>query len=250
MGLALYYMGGAVLQYLIIQDRPGEVSGGCLSADRYLWAEADARLAHEMLHHVYTVLSSEHDLGSEIRKNCRQAKVLLSRERARAAAAIGIDPPPEENDDLQHDQIDHHGGGLDRRMDPPWEEQTRELIAGMLEGLKRRPREDVGPLLEGWERLAALTGQHQEALDAGSTPDEGLALISAWAPWELVRQGPVREEVRAALRHIRSAAREISETPDWATVEEQRELAVSGLVRLAALTGNLEAVGKVYAVVR
>ena len=115
MGYAMRHLGFAVLQYGLVSDfRPGTaVRGGALAADRYLWGEIEARCAHRLLHRVYVDLSELTPEAPDLRKSCRQAKVLLTRERARAALALGIDPPPQVTDDLMREEMDHHAWELD-----------------------------------------------------------------------------------------------------------------------------------------
>ena len=96
------HIGPATLQYGLIQDLPRR----CGNAERYLRAENDARIAHAVLHRTYTYLASSHPRGPEIRKYCRLANLWLTRDRSRAARALGIDPPPEPSDDLQHGELD------------------------------------------------------------------------------------------------------------------------------------------------
>ncbi len=107
MGVALFHVGAAALQYAIIRDNPSPESGGCSNAERYCWAENDARIAHAVLHRVHSSLAATHPCGPEIRKSCRQANMWLTRERSRAARTLGIDPPPEPSDDLMHGEMDH-----------------------------------------------------------------------------------------------------------------------------------------------
>ena len=102
MGTAMCHIGSATLQYGLIQDLPSR----CGNAERYLRAENDARIAHAILHRTYTYLTSSHPRGPEIRKHCRLANLWLTRDRSRAARALGIDPPPEPSDDLQHGEMD------------------------------------------------------------------------------------------------------------------------------------------------
>ena len=102
MGTAMCHIGSATLQYGLIQDLPSR----CGNAERYLRAENDARIAHAILHRTYTYLASSHPRGPEIRKHCRLANLWLTRDRSRAARALGIDPPPEPSDDLQHGEMD------------------------------------------------------------------------------------------------------------------------------------------------
>ena len=110
MGAALYHIGMAALQYgLITQDpRGGDRLGGTRPELRYLWAEAEARTAHMLLLRVDQEYSRLHPrLGPEIRKACRNANFLLTRERAMAAVALGIDPPPRASDHDQSIEMDH-----------------------------------------------------------------------------------------------------------------------------------------------
>ena len=108
MGIALHHIGAATLQFKMIQENPGPTYGGCPNADRYLWAEAHARTAHSLLHRIQAQLSQNQEMGPEIRKSCRMANLLLTQERAAAAGALGIEPPPTVSDDINHDEIDHH----------------------------------------------------------------------------------------------------------------------------------------------
>ena len=109
MGTAMCHIGSATLQYGLIQDFH-DLYGPCSresgNVDRYLRAENDARIAHAILHRTYTYLASSHPRGPEIRKHCRLANLWLTRDRSRAARALGIDPPPEPSDDLQHGEMD------------------------------------------------------------------------------------------------------------------------------------------------
>ena len=108
MGIALYHIGAATLQFKMVQENPGPTSGGCRNADRCLWAEAHARTAHSLLHRIQAQLSQNEEMGPEIRKSCRMANVLLTQERAAAAVALGIQPPPRVSDDINHEEIDRH----------------------------------------------------------------------------------------------------------------------------------------------
>ena len=112
MGVALFHIGSAVLDYSLIQDRhPGGPAQEQLE-ERYCGAETDARIAHSVLHLVYTRLADEHPLGlgPEIRKYCRQAHTWLTRERRKAAEALGMDPPPEKDESIAMDALDHRSG--------------------------------------------------------------------------------------------------------------------------------------------
>ena len=108
MGIALHHIGAATLQFKMIQENPGPTYGGCPNDYRYLWAEAHARRAHSLLHRVHAQLSQNQEMGPEIRKSCRMANLLLTQERAAAAGALGIKPPPRVSIDINHDEIDHH----------------------------------------------------------------------------------------------------------------------------------------------
>ncbi len=122
MGVALFHIGSAVLDYLLIRE---SIPGGVDPRERYANAENDARVAHRILHQVHSQLSNHHPtLSPEIRKYCRMANVLLTEQRREAAIALGIDPPPQCTDDLQHEEIDH-----DHRNDMP-EEGTEPDCAG------------------------------------------------------------------------------------------------------------------------
>ena len=102
MGTAMCHIGSASLQYGLIQDLPSR----CGNAKLYLRAENDARIAHAILHRTYTSLATGDPRCPEIRKHCRQANLWLTRDRSRAARALGIDPPPEPSGDLQHGELD------------------------------------------------------------------------------------------------------------------------------------------------
>ena len=109
MGAAMCHIGSATLQYGLIQDLhdpSGPCSPGGDNVERYLQAENDARIAHAILHRTYTSLATDNPRGRGIRKHCRQANLWLTWERSRAARALGIDPPPEPSDDLQHGELD------------------------------------------------------------------------------------------------------------------------------------------------
>ena len=109
MGIAMCHIVSATLEYGLIQgiqEIQGPCSGGCENPERYLQAENDARIAHAVLHRTYTSLATGHPRGPEIRRHCREANLWLTWERSRAARALGIDPPPEPNDDLQHGELD------------------------------------------------------------------------------------------------------------------------------------------------
>ena len=109
MGVAMFHIGSAALDYSLIQDRH---SGGPTQEqleERYCGAETDARIAHSALHLVYSELADRHPLGlgPEIRKYCRQAHTWLTRERRKAAEALGMNPPPEEDESIAFDALDH-----------------------------------------------------------------------------------------------------------------------------------------------
>ena len=109
MGVALFHIGSAVLDYSLIQDRhPGGPNQEQLE-ERYCRAETDARIAHSVLHLVHSKLADRHPLGMgpEMRKYCRKAHTWLTQERRKAAEAIGITPPPREDDEVSSDALDH-----------------------------------------------------------------------------------------------------------------------------------------------
>ena len=115
LGAALFHIGMASGQYGIITDQAGRDTGSPTSLEqRFTWAEADARKAHQMLHHVSeSGIAYRHELGPELRKAARAANFLLTQERQAAAALLGITPPPQATDHIQSDQLDHTESGLD-----------------------------------------------------------------------------------------------------------------------------------------
>lgn len=93
MGLALFHIGGAVIQYGLIQEFSDADQDEVL-LKRYFWAENEARIAHVLTFMASGDLAFETDLGPEIRKNTRTAHFWLTTERQKAAIALGINPPP------------------------------------------------------------------------------------------------------------------------------------------------------------
>ena len=109
MGVALFHIGSATLDYSLIQDRhPGGPTQEQLE-ERYCGAETDARIAHSVLHLVYSELADRHPLGlgQEMRKSCRRAHTWLTQERKKAAEMIGITPPPREDESPAFRALDH-----------------------------------------------------------------------------------------------------------------------------------------------
>ncbi len=105
LGVALFHIGSAVLDYGIIEDlllhrEPKEL------LLRYLWAENNARIAHTVLNRVSHQLADHTDLGPEIRKYARQAHIWLTTQRTMAAQALGIDPPPQVEEYSRTDALD------------------------------------------------------------------------------------------------------------------------------------------------
>ena len=116
MGAAMFHIGSAALDYSRIQEQyPGGGNREQMEK-RYCRAENNARIAHSVLHLVYTRLADEHPLGlgPEIRKYCREAHTWLTRERREAAEALGIDPAPEEDESIAFDALDHRFDPADR----------------------------------------------------------------------------------------------------------------------------------------
>ena len=74
---------------------------------RFMEAEAEARRAHAVLHRTATKLSTNDPEGTVIRKACRQTNLTVTTARHHAAVALGMDPPPQPDDDVQHQEMDH-----------------------------------------------------------------------------------------------------------------------------------------------
>ena len=112
MGMALFHMGSAALQYCLIADNTpprehGDTREGLIQ--RYLWAEADARTAQVLLNHAVELGYEDrvYNMGPEIKKHCRMAKIMLTEKRHEAARNLGIDPPPRVDEDVLTDQLDY-----------------------------------------------------------------------------------------------------------------------------------------------
>ena len=105
MGVALFHVGSATLDYEMISDRPREAS----VRERFRSGEESARIAHRVLHHInessFTYLHPLR-LGPEFRKYARMTKFWLTTERAKAAAAMGLEGIPEPTDDLHAAELD------------------------------------------------------------------------------------------------------------------------------------------------
>ena len=133
MGAALFHIGMAGVQYSLIAGEAGRETNSPTSPEqRFTWAEADARQAHQILHHVSeSGIAYRHELGPEIRKAARIANLILTQERQAAATALGITPPPRASDYVQSNELDRLPGELDDRQEPqpsPQEEQEFRLI--------------------------------------------------------------------------------------------------------------------------
>ena len=165
MGVALFHIGSAALDYSLIMDRhPGGATQEQLE-ERYCNAENNARIAHSVLHLVYSELADRHplNLAPEMRKYCRKAHTWLTQERRKAAEAIGITPPPQEDESVAFDALDHVYDPMEDK-DTPGAPSPRER-----EWRDRRRREILsppGPMLEGQIRKI------MEGMTQGSDPSE------------------------------------------------------------------------------
>ena len=113
MGMALFHIGSATLQYELIKDGfPIRKFGNTREelTQRYLSAEVDARSAQVLLYHAVELgyEDEEFKLGPEVKKYCRMAKIWLTEKRQEAAIKMGIDPPPMIDEDVQTDQLDYN----------------------------------------------------------------------------------------------------------------------------------------------
>ena len=121
MGMALFHMGSAVLDYdLIINGVPLRKYGETIEdlTRRYLWAETSARSAQVLLNRAVELAyeNKKFDLAPEVKKYCRMSKIWLTTKRQEAAVKIGIDPPPRIEEDVLTDQLDYR---YDRENDAP-----------------------------------------------------------------------------------------------------------------------------------
>ena len=117
MGVAMFHIGSATLDYMLVTEWPN----GDRVKERFRSGERSARIAHRVLHHISeSGIAGEHplNLGPEFRKYSRMAKIWLTRERAKAARALGRNDIPGETDDL-------HAAELDGRWTGP-EEDAKE----------------------------------------------------------------------------------------------------------------------------
>lgn len=105
LGVAAFHAGSAELDYGMIRAFPE----GRDHRERYESGERDARIAHHVLHWIHEELAhgERNEHAPEIRKYAREMNILLTRERARAAVHLGMEPVPWESDCLQHHDIDH-----------------------------------------------------------------------------------------------------------------------------------------------
>ena len=94
MGVALFHLSAACMEYhCILEEGQGEDRDE--RTRRHLWAEPHARTAHLALHRVHEELAQLHPRRHEIQCNCHMARLMLGRMRRDAAAALGIQPPPD-----------------------------------------------------------------------------------------------------------------------------------------------------------
>ena len=112
MGIALFHMGSAVLDYKLVATGVPLINFGETPeqlTERYLWAEASARSAQAFLYRATQLgyQDEEYRLGPEVKKYCRQAKTWLTQKRQEAAIKMGIDPPPMVDEDVLTDQLDY-----------------------------------------------------------------------------------------------------------------------------------------------
>lgn len=106
LGVAAFHAGSAVLDFGMIQCNPGREERVELE-ERYAWGDRNAGTAHRVLHVINQELAERHPTHSpEIRKYARQMNIWITRERAQAAIALGMEDRPWETDDIAHHDID------------------------------------------------------------------------------------------------------------------------------------------------